>query len=129
MAQEISALASNGGLTVRLSGLDADMTRLRIDEQLANLIRTRKVTTPGSLGFGLDGEFLDAPPVMAGPLFALDLETAVAEWMPMIRIDGIKFRPDEKGNLYIDIEVEWRDGYDRATGQRTSGVVYQQSDA
>lgn len=124
MPEAISSMASNGGLTVRLKGLDAEMTRLRIDEQLANLIRTRKMTTPGSLGFGLDGEFLDAPPVMAGPLFALDLETAVGEWLPMIRVNDIKFMPDAEGNMGFEIEIEWRDGYDRTTGERSSGIVY-----
>lgn len=107
------------GLTVRLQGMDEQMTNLRIDQQLKTLITTRVHTIPGSLGFGLQGDFMDAPPLAAGPKFALELQTAVTEYMPMIRIEDISFAPDPEGDMQMNVTVEWRDGYDRATGKPT----------
>lgn len=104
-------------MQVRLIGIDPQMTNLRIDEQLSALITTRKHTLPGSLGFGLDGQFLDAPPKTAGPQFALELHSAVAEFIPMIRVDDITFYPEPDGEESVSITVSWRDGYDRTTGK------------
>ena len=112
------------GLTVRLAGVDEAMTNLRIDQQLTNLLTSRVHTIPGSLGFGLEGNFMDAPPTAAGPRFALELQTAVAEYMPMIRIDEVDFKPEAGGDMEMDVHVEWRDGYDRTTGKPTPYYAY-----
>lgn len=111
-------------MNVRLTGIDEEMTNLRIDQQLTMLIKTRVHTIPGSLGFGLEGDFLDAPPVAAGPRFALDLQRAVSEYIPMIRIADVSFSPEPGGDMQVDILVEWRDGYDRRTGKPTPYYSY-----
>lgn len=80
-----------------------------IDRQLKALILTAEGTLPGSRGFGLPAESLDATPNEAINLFTMELSEKVDEFIPVIAVSGIEADGNEKGELTVQVFVEGRD--------------------
>lgn len=84
----------------------------RINAQLKALILTRERTIPGSRGFGLSGDYLDAPCYEVASEFGVELEEKVDIYIPEIDITEVKVDADIDGTVDTQIHVGWRDGYD-----------------
>jgi len=84
----------------------------RVNAQLKALILTRERTIPGSRGFGLSGDHLDAPCYEVASEFGVELEEKVDIYIPEIDIAEVKVDADIDGTVDTQISVRWRDGYD-----------------
>lgn len=84
----------------------------RVNAQLKALILTRERTIPGSRGFGLAGDYLDAPCYEVASAFGVELEEKVDEYIPEIDIAEVQVDADIDGAVDARVAVRWRDGYD-----------------
>ena len=84
----------------------------RINAQLRALILTRERTIPGSRGFGLSGDYLDAPCYEVSSEFGVELEEKVDIYIPEIDIAEVKVDAGIDGRVDTQVSVRWRDGYD-----------------
>ena len=84
----------------------------RVNAQLKTLILAQERTIPGSRGFGLSGDYLDAPCYEASSEFGVELEEKVDAFIPEIDIAEVKVDADINGRVDAQVFVEWRDGYD-----------------
>lgn len=84
----------------------------RANAQLKALMLARERTIPGSRGFGLSGDFLDAPSYEAVSEFGVELEEKVDEFIPEIDVAEVKADAGIDGAVDIQAFVKWRDGYD-----------------
>lgn len=84
----------------------------RVNAQLKALILTRERTIPGSRGFGLSGDYLDAPCYEVSSEFGVELEEKVDVYIPEIDITEVKVDAEINGTVDTQISVRWRDGYD-----------------
>ena len=86
----------------------------RINAQLKALILTRERTIPGSRGFGLSGDYLDAPCYEVASEFGVELEEKADIYIPEIDIAEVKVDAGIDGRVDTQVSVRWRDGYDSA---------------
>ena len=84
----------------------------RANARLRALILSRERTIPGSRGFGLSGDFLDAPCYDAASQFGVELEEKADEYIPEIDITEVQADAGMDGTVQTRIFVEWRDGHD-----------------
>ena len=84
----------------------------RVNAQLKALILTRERTIPGSRGFGLSGDHLDAPCYEVASAFGVELEEKVDVYIPEIDIAEVQVDADIDGTVDARVAVRWRDGYD-----------------
>lgn len=84
----------------------------RVNAQLKALILTRERTIPGSRGFGLSGDYLDAPCYEVSSEFGVELEEKVDIYIPEIDIAEVKVDAGIDGRVDTQVSVRWRDGYD-----------------
>lgn len=84
----------------------------RVNACLKALILSRERTIPGSRGFGLSGDYLDAPCYEAVSEFGVELEEKADEFIPEIDISEVKADADIDGAVDTQVFVKWRDGYD-----------------
>ncbi len=84
----------------------------RVNAQLKALILTRERTIPGSRGFGLSGDYLDAPCYEVASEFGVELEEKVDIYIPEIDIAEVKVDAGIDGRVDTQVSVRWRDGYD-----------------
>ena len=86
----------------------------RINAQWKALILTRERTIPGSRGFGLSGDYLDAPCYEVASEFGVELEEKADIYIPEIDIAEVKVDAGIDGRVDTQVSVRWRDGYDSA---------------
>lgn len=84
----------------------------RANARLRALILSRERTIPGSRGFGLSGDFLDAPSYEAVSEFGVELEEKADEYIPEIDVAEVKADAGIDGAVGIQVFVKWRDGHD-----------------
>ena len=97
---------------IRIVPVDGDTSIERVNAQLESLILARERTIPGSRGFGLSGDYLDAPCYEVASAFGVELEEKVDEYIPEIDIAEVQVDADIDGAVDARVAVRWRDGYD-----------------
>ena len=97
---------------IEIVPVGGDASIERANAQLKALILARERTIPGSRGFGLSGDYLDATCYEAASEFAVELEEKVDEFIPEIDVAEVKVDADIDGRVDAQVSVKWRDGYD-----------------
>lgn len=91
---------------IEIVGIPDSEVRQRIQNQMNTLFLSRKRTIPGSRGFGLEGTFVDMPPLEAVTRFALELDEAVSSALPVIRVRKVEPIHGDNGESAIRVFVE-----------------------
>lgn len=94
---------------IEITGIADEAVRRRVTHQIRNVFLSRKRTIPGSRGFGLEGTFVDMPPLEATTRFALELDEAVSSALPQIRIRRVDPTYEKDGKVTFRVHVEWRE--------------------
>lgn len=97
---------------IEIVPVDGNMSIERVNAQLRSLILARERTIPGSRGFGLSGDYLDAPAYEAVSGFGVELEEKTDIYIPEIDIREVRVNADIDGRAEAQVYVGWRDGYD-----------------
>lgn len=97
---------------IEIIPVDGDVSIERVDAQLKSLIAARERTVPGSRGFGLSGDYLDAPIYGVASEFGVELEEKADIYIPEIDIAEVRVDAGIDGRADARIFVRWRDGYD-----------------
>lgn len=97
---------------IEIVPVGGDTSIRRVDAQLKALILARERTIPGSRGFGLAGDYLDAPCYEVASEFGVELEEKVDIYIPEIDIAEVKVDAGIDGTVDAQISIRWRDGYD-----------------
>lgn len=70
-----------------------------LDRQLSLLLSTREGTMPLDREFGLNMDFVDAPPEVAKSLYTAEVTEKVAKFIPAVRVKEITWNHTEGGKL------------------------------
>lgn len=97
---------------IQIVPVGGDTSIERVNAQLKSLILARERTIPGSRGFGLSGDYLDAPCYEVASAFGVELEEKVDIYIPEIDIAEVKVDAGIDGHVDTQVSVRWRDGYD-----------------
>lgn len=97
---------------IEIIPVGGDTSIERVNAQLESLILARERTIPGSRGFGLSGDYLDAPCCEVASEFGVELEEKVDIYIPEIDIAEVKVDAGIDGHVDAQVSVRWRDGYD-----------------
>ena len=80
----------------------------RIDSQIKALILSMVGTIPGSMGFGLEREFISRPPQEALNLLAIELEEKLEEYIPEVTVANVEGKVNGDGSIEPTIYIERR---------------------
>ena len=97
---------------IEIVSVDGDTSIERVNAQLKALILARERTIPGSRGFGLSGDYVDAPCYEVASEFGVELEEKADIYIPEIDITEVNVDADMSGTVNTQVYVKWRDGYD-----------------
>ena len=94
--------------TIEVMNMDEMSDFDRINSNLKALVLSREGTIPGSRGFGLSEDFLNAPPLDAASDIAAELDEKCEDYIPEITIDKVEIDVVSGGTTRLGIYIEER---------------------
>ena len=75
------------------------------DDKIQAILCSIKGTIPGSRGYGIPLRCLSKPPTVAANIMAAELADVIDEYLPEIRVKGVKAEGTIDGDLDVTVQI------------------------